>query len=310
MWLLPVEVPVSVYMSVSLPSGRLGRASIDRVGWVAVSMATGGVLLAMISRPDVDGTDLAGLRNPLSLGLSTGPWPGLLIGPAAIMAVGVLVVKWRRSVEPDRRALWWVVVINVISTVVVIPAIAFAPDGVGVGVAQVAAGLGVMALVVVVRRHHLLGIERLFARTFRVVILVGVLTIVYAVVVALGSNLFGNGVRALAAAAVAITLIPLRDRVERMVERFVYGDRLAGDELTRRLAARAATAIGPVELLDSVVGDLAEATGLPRAPRRAGRSGRGDCPRRVRLRGGWCHRDRIAPRRNGDRSTRLSASRR
>ncbi len=262
MWLLPIEMPIGIYMMVSLPSGRLGRTGIDRIGLCAVAMATCGVVISMGSLPDVSGTEFAAARNPLSLGLSSGPWPGLLIGPAAIVAVGVLVVKWRRSVGSDRQALWWIVAVNVVGTLLVIPVIALAPDGVGVGVAQVTAAISVLALVTVVRRHHLLGIERFFERTLRVAIIVAALTVVYAAVIAGGSSLFGGGARVIAAAVVALAVVPVRDRVERGVERFVYGDRLAGDELARRLAARATTAIGPVELLDSVVVDLVDATGL------------------------------------------------
>lgn len=262
MWLLPIEMPIGIYMMVSLPSGRLGRTGIDRIGWCAVAMATCGVVISMVSRPDVSGTEFAAARNPLSLGLSSGPWPGLLIGCAAIFALGVLVAKWRRSVGSDRRALWWIVAINLVGTLLVIPLIALAPDGVGVGVAQVTAAVSVLALVTVVRRHHLLGIERLFERTLRVVVIVGALTVVYAAVIAGGSSLFGGGARVIAAAVVALAVVPVRDRVQRGVERFVYGDRLAGDEVARRLAARSTTAMGPVELLDSVVVEIVESAGL------------------------------------------------
>ena len=261
LWMLPIEMPVSIYMVVSLPTGRLGRTGLDRAGLVAVSMATAGVLAAMISVPDAAGTDFSAARNPLSPGLDTGPMAALLIAPAAVLSLGVLVAKWRRSSGADRLALRWVVWVDVAGTILVVPLIAVAPPAVGIGIAQVAGAVGLLVLVTVIRRQHLLGVERLFERTLRFVLLAGSLALVYVVVVAVGTELIGGGARPLAAAAVALAVLPLRDQLDRVARRFVYGDSPNADEIVGGVADRVAGAVQPADLVGQFIEDLVAGTG-------------------------------------------------
>jgi signal transduction histidine kinase len=259
--LLPVEMPVSIYLLVSLPKGRLTSAGVDRLGWLAIAMATAGVCLELVTDPDTGGTAFAAARNPLSLGIGPGPWAALLVAPSAVIALGVLLVKWRKSTGADRLALRWVVWTQLAGTLVVVPLFAFVSHEVSVGAAQVASALGLLVLVTVIRRQHLLGVERLFERALRFVVLAGLLAVVYGAVIAAGTELVGGAARLLAAAIVALLVLPLRDRVGHGVARFVYGDRANAAEIVRGVAERAATALAPCELLERFLEDLLIGTG-------------------------------------------------
>ena len=259
--LLPMEMPVNIFMVVSLPTGHIGRGWIGRLGWLAVLMATAGICVEAISDPDVVGTDFAAARNPLSLGWGPSPLAAALIAPAALLGTAVLVARWRRSGGGDRVALRSIVGIEVIGTLVVIPFIAFASPGLSIGVAQVASAIGLLALVTVMRRQQLLGAERLLERTLRFVLLAALLAAVYSVVILAGTELIGGAVRPLAAAFVALAVLPLRDRVGGVVARFVYGDRVNAAEIVRAVAEQAATALAPRELLERFLDDLVVGTG-------------------------------------------------
>ena len=162
---------------------------------------------------------------------------------------------------PIGLALRWVVWLEVVGTAVVVPLIALASPALAIGVAQVAGALGLLALVTVIRRQNLLGVEKLFERTLRFVLLAGALTLVYAGVIAAGSELIGSGARPLAAAAVALSVLPLRDGLARVVARFVYGDRANAADIVRGVAGRAEHAGSPNEMLERFLEDLVVGTG-------------------------------------------------
>lgn len=259
--LLPVEVPVLVFMSVSLPSGSLTGRGLDRWGWVAVAMASAGVVLGAVGAPDVGGTDFEAARNPLSLGLGQSAGVPALIAGGALLGMAVLIVNWRRCTGSDRLAMRWVAWTQIVSTVVIVPVIAVASSGLGVGVAQVASAVGLLAMVTVIRRQTLLGVERLLERTLRFVLLAACLAVLYALVIAVASGVVDDAARPIAAAVVALAVLPLRDRLGRWVVRFVYGDRVDSTEIIRRIAGAAEADHDPRGLVEGVLEQLRLGTG-------------------------------------------------
>lgn len=259
--LLPVEVPVLIYLATSLPSGALTRDRSDQWGWAATVMASTGVVVGAVSAPDADGTDFESARNPWSLGLGPSPLVPALIAGGALVGTVVVVVNWQRSTGADRQAMRWVAWMHIVSTIVIVPVVALTPGRVGVGIAQVAGALGLLAMVTVVRRQTMLGIERFFERTLRFALLAGCLAAVYAAVVALVSSVVDDGARPLAAAVVALAVLPLRDRLGRAVQHFVYGDRAEPTEVIGRIASAAESDLDPVGLLERVLDELRSGTG-------------------------------------------------
>jgi len=259
--LLPVEVPVLVFMIVSLPSGSLSGRGLDRWGWAAVVSASAGVVLSAVGAPDVEGTDFDAARNPLSLGLGQSPVVPALIAGGALLGMVVLLVRWRRCTGSDRLAMRWVVWIQIVSTVVIVPVIAVASSELGVGVAQVASAVGLLAMVTVIRRQTLLGVERLLERTLRFIVLAACLAVLYALVIAVASGVVDDAARPIAAMLVALAVLPLRDGLGRWVVRFVYGDRVGSTEIIRRIAGAAGADHDPRGLVEGVLDELRRGTG-------------------------------------------------
>jgi hypothetical protein len=258
---LPVEVPVLIYLATSLPSGALTRDRSDRWGSVATLMATAGVLVNAVSAPDADGTDFESAWNLLSLGLGPSPLVPALIAGGALVGTIVVVLNWRRSSGSDRQAMRSVAWMQIMSTIVIVPVVALTPGRVGVGIAQIAGALGLLAMVTVIRRQTMLGIERFFERTLRFVLLAGCLAGTYAAVVVLASGVVGAGARPFAAAVVALAVLPLRDRLGRLVARFVYGDRAGATEVIGKIANAAESDLDPAGLLERVLDELRSGTG-------------------------------------------------
>ena len=263
-WTLTVELPVLIWMVVTLPGGRFGRARLDRIGRVAVAAATAGVIAGALTDPEamVAGTDFAAARNPLSIGFDTGAVSAMLIIAGSLLATGVLVTRWRRTVGPDRAVLRWFVVLQVGGSLIVIPLISFGPEELSVTVAQILSALGMLALITGIRRHHVFGIERWFERTLRFVLLAGLLAALYAGAIAIGTEVVGSSARTIAAVVIALAVLPLRDRVARAVHRFVYGDRVDAHRLIRGVTEQAATTTNSRELLGRILDELVDNTDL------------------------------------------------
>ena len=83
------------------------------------------------------------------------------------------------------------------------------------------------AVAVGVLRYRLLGVEVVIRRTLQFAVLTLLVVVVYAAVTAAMSALVSDetGSRVVAAAAVALVLLPLRDRLQTWVDRLVYGAR-------------------------------------------------------------------------------------
>jgi two-component system NarL family sensor kinase len=105
-------------------------------------------------------------------------------------------------------------------------------------------------------------------------VLYGLLTVgvaaVYLAVVAVAELLFGRptggiAVQVAAAAIAAAALFPLRDRVQREVDRLFYGDRGVPYEALARLGRRVEESAGTESALDSVVKTIADSLRLPYA---------------------------------------------
>ena len=192
----------------------------------------------------------------LGLDLVTGPLPALLLAPAALTGTIVLVLTWRRSVEPTRTALRLVVIVELLATFIVIPLVAFSPPAIGVGTAQVASAVGIAVLVWAVRRNRLLGVQRLFDRTLRFLLVAGLLAALYAAVVAIGTEILGGAARPAAAAIVALAVLPLRDRLTALVARLVYGTRTDPATIVHQAADRSTTPASATALLGRFLDDL------------------------------------------------------
>jgi len=123
-----------------------------------------------------------------------------------------------------------------------------------------------LAIVVGVLRYRLMGIELVVRRALLYGSLTGVTLLVFVAVTSALTALVPRGPapQVVAASVVAVGLVPLRDRLKRGVDRFVYGDR--GDPLAA--LKRLSTPLGvstPEALLPEVLAGVAASLRVPGA---------------------------------------------
>ena len=153
-----------------------------------------------------------------------------------------------------------VVVITIVGLVVPF-AIGFGP---GVAAAQVIAALQLLALIAVVLRHRVFGIDTVLERALAYSMLTGLLLGLYVALVAVTDVLFGRSFPAVAAVGVALLALPIRDVLGRATTRFVFGDRDRPQAVLEAVAQRAAEAGAPEEMLSDVLEEIAARLRLSR----------------------------------------------
>ncbi|WP_433783087.1 sensor histidine kinase [Actinomycetospora sp. CA-101289] len=147
----------------------------------------------------------------------------LLLLTAAVVG---LVVRYRRGDEQRRRQLLWLVLALVLVIVVLVPWGLF---DAGPILQLLAIALVPAAMTVAVLRHQLLDIRLVLSRTVAYALLTVGVVGVYLALVAVGDVLLrregGLGTSVLATLVIAVGFNPVRVRLQRLVDRALYGDR-------------------------------------------------------------------------------------
>lgn len=199
-----------------------------------------------------------------------------------VIGVSGQAYRSRRSPEPierqQARLLFWALVPAVLVGLFVlsrqVQATAFEQyqgrplDVVPVGVFRVfqpVFALIPVALFVGILRYRLWNIERVISRALLYGILAGFVTAVYVgVVVVLGGAIGSQGVNLwlsiLATGVVAVAFQPVKDRVDRLANRLVYGRRATPYEVLSQMAVRMGEVLATDELLTHMAQALAEGT--------------------------------------------------
>jgi two-component system NarL family sensor kinase len=188
---------------------------------------------------------------------------------AAIAAAASVTLRWRRADRSRRQQLkWFLAVLPVMAASII--ATVVAPGPVSLAVGLLAGTLLPLAIGVAVLRYKLYEIDILLNRAVLYGLLTAGVAAVYLAVVTLASLLFGVqgrglAVQVVATALAAAALFPLRDRVQRRVNRLFYGDRGAPYEALARLGRRVEVASDTETALNSVVKTIADSLRLPYA---------------------------------------------
>lgn len=143
---------------------------------------------------------------------------------ALVVAVAGLVVRYRRGTETERRQLLWLLLAGIIVVAVVAPWSFVAGTPI---VVLFAIPLVPLAVAVAIVRHRLLDIRLVVSRAVTWVLLSAVVVVAYAALVALLDRFVSVQVGRTAVATVVIALLvaPILPRLQRMVDRAMYGDR-------------------------------------------------------------------------------------
>jgi signal transduction histidine kinase len=211
--------------------------------------------------------------NPIAApaldGLTNGNSPVYYLSPLLLagLILTTLLVRFRRSSDMERRQLRWFAVVAAAALGLVVL------GTVGVGGATSAAGFfGIAVLVpaaigLAIMRYGLYDIDVFISRAVAYGSLAVFITAVY-VGIAVGiGTLVGSGgkpnlgLSILATAIVAIGFQPVRERLQRVANRLVYGKRATPYEVLSQFSGRVAESYASDEVLPRMARVLAEGTG-------------------------------------------------
>src|SRR6266516_4534465 len=294
-WIWLVGLGLTVFVLLLFPTGTLPSRRWRPVAWAtAAGLASWVMGNAFAPTVITAGTNLA-VRNPIGVGGPAGSLFRLLTvaGAGLILAAGLgsivsLVFRYRHARTVEREQLKWLVS----AAALIVVALAgqpflerlAGPGGAANNLQNVSstgsAALIPIAIGVAIFRYHRCDIELVINRTLVYGSLATLITGVYvAIVVGVGSaaqhqaqpNL---GLPLLATAIVAVAFQPVRERVQRLANRLVYGKRATPYEILSEFSARMAGTYASEELLPTMARIMAEATGATRTDVRL-RSGGG-----------------------------------
>jgi signal transduction histidine kinase len=216
------------------PDGRLpGRGwrfllASDVLGIVLVFVANALHPGPLENHPEIDNP--AGIPLPHGLFDVLGGVGFGLFGVGLVGGAAAAVLRWRRARGTERAQLaWFAFTVALLTGSIVVSAISPVSRVVGDAVSVVAIPLLPVSVGVAILRRDLYGIEVVVRRSLVYATLTAVLLLGYAVAVTAAGSVLGtraNSAAALVAAAtVAVAFAPVRDRLQRSVDRLLYGDR-------------------------------------------------------------------------------------
>ena len=275
-WLwIPFALMVLLFVPMLFPDGRLLSRRwriVVASGLVFAALAFAGNAFA----PGPINSDYPGVLNPLALPQFEAVFKvlvdiALLFGLAAMIgSVASVVVRYRRGDSRQRQQLRWFLV------AVIVAVVPFVLQGnVPNIVAQTATGLTIpllpISIAIAVLRYRLYDIDVVINRAVVYGALAAFISVVYvAIVVGIGAAL-GGGTRPnlllsiVATAVVAVAFQPVRERIQRMANRLVYGRRATPYEVMAGFADRMADTLSVDEALPRTAEAAARGVGATAA---------------------------------------------
>ena len=189
-------------------------------------------------------------------------WIATEVAQLAVLVVAVvgLVLRYRRGDEQRRRQLLWLVLALSLMIVVVVPWGLFAAGPI---LELLSIALVPAAMTIAVLRYQLLDIRLVLSRTVLYVLLTVAVVVVYLGFVAAADLVLrreaGLGSSVLATLVIAVGFNPVRVRLQRAVERAIYGDRADPARVLSRMGERLSDVSEP----DDVLAVVADALLLP-----------------------------------------------
>lgn len=275
----PVEAAVLLLLPLLFPTGRLPSARWRPLVWLAVA-ATLLIAVSLAFGPNQDDV-LSEFENPFLLPGATGLLRvvsalGLALMPICLLgALAAPVSRFRRAQGPERQQLKWfafgaTLLILGFTAGTAAFLLGRSQDGLVSGLFQALAFPWVpIATGVAILRYRLYDIDLIINRTLVYVALTACVVGIYVFGVGYLGTLFRAGDNRLIALVVtglvAVLFQPLREQVQRGVNRLLYGERDEPYTVLTRLGQRLAGTLAPEDVLATIVGDVARALKLPHA---------------------------------------------
>jgi signal transduction histidine kinase len=275
LWLIPVTMPFT-FLVLLFPDGRPLSPRWRPVAW-AVGVGLAGVVLVYASSPEVGalgGWIPGGPSNIVEVLNVLGSASAILLIAGMFGSLTSLIVRFRRSRGVLREQLKWLVYavgLAFFTAVLGNVLAAILPGGDPLQLSIISIGIAVMMIItaigIAIVRHHLYDIDLLINRT----LVYGALTVLIAGIYILVVGLLGSLFQArgefstslVATGVVAIGFQPLRERLQRVINRLMYGERDDPFAVLSRLGERLEGAFAPDALLVMLVDTIAQSLKLP-----------------------------------------------
>ncbi|HVP22000.1 MAG TPA: histidine kinase [Anaerolineaceae bacterium] len=275
-WLPAVMLPVT-FVPLVFPDGHLLSPRWRFIAWSAALGLALSVLGVMLHPGPLWGQPV----NPFGISGAAPVLDKLLIVCEVLLGIGFLgslaafVLRFRRSAGIEREQMKWLVyAVGMYIFISVISSLAWLiwPDFPWQNeINIVVADLGILAIAVAaaiaILRHRLYDIDLIINRTLVYSALTVGVAALYGLVVGLLGVLFQAGINLfislLATGLAAILVQPMRDRLQRLVNRLMYGDRDDPYAVLSSLSLRLEGSLSPDDTLPAVVEIVAQALKLP-----------------------------------------------
>lgn len=273
-WSIALFIPLAL---LSFPSGHLPG---PRWRWLVPVVAVNGVVQVLLFSADADPlatvAELAADRRgaPSYLALGWLPFEGtaefvseLVLSATFLAALLGLLWRYRRGTEQVRRQLLWLLFAATVAVALVALLRLGGPiEETGFPVVILTAiALIPIAMTIAVLRHRLLDIRLVWSRALTYALLTAAVVVAYLLLVQVGDQLLrqevGLGTSVLATLVVAAAFHPVRSRLQRGVDRLLYGQRTDPVRAATTVSAGLAGAQQPAEVLSA----LCQALRLPYA---------------------------------------------
>lgn len=259
LWIPGLVIPGTVVLA-RFPSGTITGRWARRCDRASIA----GLILLCVGYANAPSAITDEIRDPSPPHLVPELVAGIVMGAGAVLLLvglgATIVTTIRRMIRagaPERQQI----LLLLIATVIAVLGVVFSPYP---WLGSMAFALVPIAIAVGVLRYRLLGIDVVVRRTLLYATLTGLVLAVFVAVTAGLAALVPHGPAPIVVAAslIAVGLAPMRDRVQRIVDRVVYGDRDDPWSALRRLSSPLG---GPADadLLDATAAALGEALRVP-----------------------------------------------
>lgn len=277
-WIPGTLIPVT-FVPLLFPNGRLPSARWRPVAWSAgLGIAAYSLATAFHPRPPIEPVPPI---NPFGIPRAEGALDILMFAAAPLLAIGVfgslaaLVVRFRRSRGIERDQLKWLayasilgVACNAVSGVLyvlwpndlVVHELSIINSWIAMALIAIAASIAIL-------RYRLYNIDLLINRTLVYGTLTAGVVVTYVLFVgALGALFQSSGnflLATLATGMAALVVQPLRTRLQRRVNRLMYGERDDPYTVLSHLGQQLKTTLAPTAVLPSIAEAIGQTLKLP-----------------------------------------------
>lgn len=278
LWLPAVMLPL-IYVPLIFPDGRLLSPAWRLPAWSAVlglALAVGVIMFHPGPLPEMGlGVNPFGIPEAAPVLDMLLPLASVLLGVGFFGSLAAYIVRFRRSAGIEREQMKWLVYaigIFVLFTMLSSIALSMFPDFPWKNdIYIVETDLGILGIAVAaaiaILRHRLYDINLIINRTLvysaltvGVAALYGLVVGTLGILFQAGSNLF---VSLLATGLAAILVQPMRDGLQRLVNRLMYGERDDPYAVLSRLSRQLEGSLSPETTLPTVAEAVAQALKLP-----------------------------------------------